>query len=61
MQTTAEFSAAFRSADKAGAGYLRLRHLRAWLTGVPSASNRGSASGLVNYYSVDMLGRLLEA
>ncbi len=38
------FSSAFSKLDKAGVGYLRLRHLRAWLTSAASSSKSAHLS-----------------
>ena len=50
------YRAAFAARDSANLGYLRLRHLRSWLTS--AAVDAGS--GLVAYYGASTLGQLLE-
>lgn len=61
--------------DRAAIGYLRLRHLRTWLVkNIPDVENteledltesqlqlHASGSGLIDYYSQQMLGKLLNA
>eukprot|EP00750_Incisomonas_marina_P010399 INCI16268.8.p1 GENE.INCI16268.8~~INCI16268.8.p1 ORF type:complete len:3331 (-),score=643.95 INCI16268.8:1397-11389(-) len=56
-----EFRSAFSSADKAGVGYLRVRHLRGWLLTQPSKSHPGAGSGLANFYSPETLNNFVHA